>query len=781
MFSKFSEEAQKVLLNAKKEMLALKHPYVGSEHLLLAILSDKEGEVTQKLDEYNINYDMFKNEVIKVIGKGNIANTWFLYTPLLKRIIENATIDCRESKEKEVTVLHLFLALLEEGDGVAIRILMGMNIDIDALYDEFSNNFVLKKSKSKRKLMIEEFSVDLNNECLSGDIDPVIGRDDEINRVIEILSRRGKNNPLLIGEAGVGKTAIVEALANKIVLGMVPESLSSKRILSVSMASLVAGTKYRGEFEERINKLVKEVENNPDIILFIDEIHTLIGAGGAEGAIDASNILKPALARGKLRIIGATTVEEYSKFLEKDKALDRRFQKIVIEETTPAKTKEILKKMKEIYESYHHTIISDEIIDFIVDNTDKYLKFRKFPDKAIDVLDEVCAKTVLTKSTSETRLSNLNHKLNTIIKLKNEEIVKENFETATELKTKQYEIETKISKLLLKNSKNDIPKEITKDMVIKVISEKANIPLTEFNLDNKKILSLESKLNSKVQGQKEAIKIICDYTKRKQLGFSDNKVHSFLLVGKTGVGKTLLVKEYAKENFSRNQFIRVDMSEYKEPHSISKIIGSPPGYVGYDDQNYLLDKIRNNPYCVLLLDEIEKANLNVIKLFLQVLDEGKMTDSKGNDVYFNNVVIFMTSNLGTDTDSLGFNALQQNSIMNKLQEFFSIEFMNRIDDVILFNDLDENDIEKIIKKKLNLLKAYYQKKNVTLSFSKKLISEIKEESSFMEYGARKIDKIIDKKINNYIINKILLGDNKILVSETSSSLFIFYIICYNLK
>ena len=766
MFSKFSEEAQKVLLNAKKEMSNLNHPYVGSEHLLLAILSFKDLEVTQKLDEFGINYNSFKNEIIKVVGKGNISNDWFLYTPLLKRIIENATLDCRESKEKEVTVFHLFLSLLEEGDGVAIRILIGMNIDIDLLYEEFSNNFVLKKSKKQKKLMIEEFSVDLNKECLDGNIDPVILRDDEINRVIEILCRRSKNNPLLIGEAGVGKTAIVEGLASKITLGLVPDSLMNKRILSVSMSSLVAGTKYRGEFEERINKLIKEVEMNPDVILFIDEVHTLVGAGGAEGAIDASNIFKPALARGKLQLIGATTKEEYSKFVEKDKALDRRFQKIIVEEPDCVKTKEILYKIKDIYESYHHAIISNEIIDYIVESSDVYLKSRKFPDKAIDILDEVCAKTVLNKTPSEKRLSNLNQQLNAIIKLKKEEIIKENFDKATELKSKQYELETKINKLLLKNSKNIIPKEITKDMIIEVISEKANVPLNEFKINNKKILSLNNKLNSVIKGQEEAIDIICNYTKKKQLGFDENKVHSFLLVGKTGVGKTQLVKEYAKEVYSRNHLIRLDMSEYKEAHTISKIIGSPPGYVGYEDDNYLLEKIKNTPYSVLLLDEVEKASPNVLKLFLQVLDEGKMTDSKGCEVYFNNVVIFMTSNLGTDKENVGFN--DNNKILTrKLQEFFGIEFMNRVDDVIVFNDLKEEYIEQIVKRKLKLLKEYYAKKEISLSFSKKLVSEIIKESNYNEYGARKVDKIIDKKINNYIINKILLGDNKILVTDAS--------------
>lgn len=767
MFSKFSEEAQKVLLNAKKEMSDLKHPYVGSEHLLLAILSNKNLEVTQKLSELGINYDLFKKEILKVIGKGNISNDWFLYTPLLKRIIENATIDCRESKEKEVTVLHLFLSLLEEGDGVAIRILVGMNIDVDLLYDEFSNNFVLKKSNNKKKLIIDDFSVDLNKEYLEGNIDPVIGRDDEINRVIEILSRRGKNNPLLIGDAGVGKTAIVEGLVERISSGLVPTKLISKRILSVSMSSLIAGTKYRGEFEERINKLIKEVEQNQDIIIFIDEIHTLVGAGGAEGAIDASNILKPALARGKLRLIGATTKEEYTKYIEKDKALDRRFQQITVEETTPQKTIEILLKLRDIYESYHHTIISNEIIEFIVDSSDTYLKNRNFPDKAIDVLDEVCAKTSLNKTKEEKKIASLNQKLNAIIKLKNEEIMKENFDKALELKEQQYDLETNINKLVLKTRKNITPKEITKDMVIEVISDKVNIPLSEFNISNKKVISLEKKLNEVIRGQESAVKTICDYTKRKQLGFSDNKVHSFLLVGSTGVGKTLLVKEYAKEVYSRNHLIRLDMSEYKEPHSISKIIGSPPGYVGYDEENYLLEKIKNNPYSVLLLDEIEKANQNVIKLFLQVLDEGKMTDSKGREIYFNNVLIFMTSNLGTNGDTLGFGNNNENRIMKNLQEFFSVEFLNRIDDIVIFNKLSKEDIESIVRRKLKMLKEYYSKKNICLSFSKKLVEEIRNESNYKVFGARQVDKIIDKKINNYVINKILLGDNKILVSEVT--------------
>ncbi len=764
MFSKFSEESQKILLQAKKEMTLLKHPYVGSEHLLLAILSNKNNIITEKLCEYNITYEKFKEEIIKVIGKGNITNTWFLYTPLLKRIIENATIDCRESKETEVTITHLFMSLLEEGDGVAIRILIGMNVDVDLLYDEFSANLLTKKSKGKHKLMIDGYSVDLNKKCLSGDIDPVVGRDKEINNIIEILIRRAKNNPLLIGEAGVGKTSIVEELANRIVSDMVPDKLKNKRVLSVSMSSLVAGTKYRGEFEERINKLLTEIEENDDIIMFIDEIHTLVGAGGAEGAIDASNILKPALARGKIKIIGATTGEEYSKYFEKDKALDRRFQNIIVSEPSNKKTNEILHKIKPLYESFHNVIISDEIIDYIVDLSDKYIHNRNFPDKAIDILDEVCVKTSLENDNVNEKINSIQQKLKLIVKEKKDAIIQEKFDNATELKNEQNKYETKLNKIKLKNITKNNPKVITKKSVLNVISNKTAIPFFEKSTCNKTISSLKEKLNNSIVGQNESIDNICEYTKRLQFGLINNKVHSFLLIGKTGVGKTLLVKEYAKLLYDKNNFIRMDMTEFKEKHSISKIIGSPPGYIGYDDNNYLLEKVRNNPYCVLLLDEIEKANLDVIKLFLQVLDEGKIKDSKGQTVYFNNVVIFMTSNLYCEDQQIGFSN-NKNSLIEKLNKFFSTEFVNRIDDILIFNSLKKADIETLVKKKLNILKKKYLEKNIKLSFSSKIIKKICDECDYEKYGARKIDKVIDKKINNYIINEILIGKENINVVE----------------
>ena len=766
MFSKFSEQSQKILLQAKKEMTALKHPYVGSEHLFLALLSNKELELTTKLNEYGISYKTFKDEVIKVIGKGNITNTWFLYTPLLKRIIENATLDCKDNKEKEVTELHLFLALLEEGDGVAIRILMGMNIDVDLLYEEFSSNLIFRKSGTKNKLLIDDYSVDLNKKCSNGEIDPVIGREEELDSLIEILSRRTKNNPLLVGDAGVGKTSIVEEFANMIMSDKVPNNLKNKRVLSVSMSSLVAGTKYRGEFEERINKLLKEVEENEEIILFIDEIHTLIGAGGAEGAIDASNILKPSLARGKIKIIGATTKEEYSKFVEKDKALDRRFQKIYINEPTISKTITILLKLKPLYESFHNTIINDEIINYIVVMSDKYIHNRKYPDKAIDILDEVCAKTILMKNNNEKSIDKLQEKLNCIIKEKKGAIVKENFDKATELKNEQNKIETKINKIKLKYNNTKSPKVITKKMVMDVISKKANIPIYDNKLGDKDLLIAAKKLKSIVLGQDEVIDVISDYTKRCRLGLSNNKVHSFLLVGKTGIGKTLLVKEYAKLFYGNDNFIRLDMSEYKEPHSVSKILGSPPGYVGYDDNNYLLEKIRNNPYSILLLDELEKADISVIKLFLQVLDESKISDSKGNDVYFNNVIIFMTSNLGCEKEQLGFNNNHNDYLLNKLNNYFGIELINRIDDILYFKPLEKRTIVSIIKKKLLFIKKEYMKKNIKLSFSNNIINKICNESNYEKYGARKIDKIIDKKINNIIINELLLGKDSITILDT---------------
>lgn len=743
MFSKFDEDAQKILLMAKKEMLYLKHPYVGSEHLLLSILHNSKSDITNFLDDCGITYDNYKDEIIKVIGVGNTTNSWFLYTPLLKRVIENAILDSKEINSS-VTVEKLFLSLLEEGDGVANRVLMGMNIDIDALYEKFSNKFLYKNRGHKTKLLIEEFSVDFNRRALNNDIDPVIGREDKINRIIEVLLRRTKNNPLLIGEAGVGKTALVEELSRRIEKGLVPDSLRNKRILSVSMASLVAGTKYRGEFEERINKMIEEVEKSTDIILFIDEIHTIVGAGGAEGAIDASNILKPYLARGKIKIIGATTKNEYSKYLESDKALDRRFQKIYIEESSVSETENILLNLKEIYENYHGITINDSIISKIVELSDRYVTVGKQPDKSIDILDEACTKTLMMDTNFDKKIKNINLQLTDIRERKNMAIVDHNFKLAADLKNEEIFLKMKLNKLELKNSSVNLKRSIELDTLYDVIYAKTKIPVKSIiEMDAKKI---KRSLERVVIGQNKAIDTIVD------IAITNNKIkrsnpYSFLLVGKSGVGKTFLVKEYAKILYSSEAFIKIDMSEYRDSSSITKIIGSNPGYVGYDDKNNILEKVKSNPYSVILLDEIEKAHNSVLKLFLQVLDDGYMTNSMGEKVSFSNSIIFMTSNLGCDKNSIGFISRQDDLIYEKIKNFLGVELVNRIDNLIVFEDIKERDIIKIIK---NNLREFCIKHNINDLDISNYIEKIKDESNYKEFGARKINRLINKEFKDMI-------------------------------
>ena len=763
MFLKFSEEAQKTLLLARDEMIKLKHPYVGSEHLLLAILSNKKLQLTNKLSFYKINYDSLRDEIVKIIGIGKQSNTWFLYTPLLKRVIENAIFDTKERGDKEVSVEQLFLSLLEEGDGVAIRILIGMGIDIDLLYNEFAGKISTKKSKKDKKLFVNEYAVNFNKRVLAGDVDPVVCRDEEVNRLIEILSRRTKNNPLLIGEAGVGKTAIVEELARRIVEGNVPKFLENKKILSISISSLVAGTKYRGEFEDRINRILKEVESDGTIILFIDEIHTIVGAGGAEGAIDASNIFKPSLARGKIKIIGATTKVEYRDSIEKDKALDRRFQKIEIKEPNKDHTLDILISLRPLYEQYHNVKISDEILKYIVNLTDKYIYNQHNPDKSIDIMDEVCAKAGLKMTDDELKRKQLNKKLKDTIKRKNEAVVNQNFKIAIDLKKEQDIIEDKINRNNLKKSGKEKTVEITKEMVSEIIELKTKIPIYEVKNNTSHIIKkLKKTLLSTIVGQNSVIDEICNYTKIIKSGFSKNKPYSFLLVGPTGVGKTLLVKKYAECLYSKNNFIRVDMSEYKEEHSISKIIGSPPGYVGYQDNNCILEKVRNCPHCVILLDEIEKAHPSVIKLFLQVLDEGIMHDSTGREINFRNTIIFMTSNIGCTKKNIGFHEIESNLDM---KDFFSVEFLNRIDKICNFKSLSYKDIKSIVLNKLTVLKEKYKEKEIDITFSTDLVEKIINKCNYIEYGARKIDKIIDETINSYILDMIISDSNNINLKE----------------
>lgn len=767
MFGNFTEEARKILVEAKKEMYELKHPYVGSEHLLLAILKN-DINISSKIKKYNLDYKIFKDELVKIVGKGSTPSKWFLYTPLLKRVIENAILDSKDNNHGEVTSEHLFSSLLEEGEGVAIRLLLGMDIDIDELYGEFSYKLISGSKKKKcKKLILEELGTDLTKKALNNELDPVIGRDNEIKRVLEILSRRTKNNPILIGEAGVGKTAIVEELSRMIAYGNVPVALKNKRIISLDMATTVAGTKYRGEFEDRMKKIIKELEENQDIILFIDEIHTLVGAGGAEGAIDASNIFKPALARNKVRCIGATTTAEYKKYIEEDGALERRFQKVIVDIPNKETVKNILLNLKPIYESYHSVIINDNILNTIIDLSEKYIYDRNQPDKAIDVLDEVCASVSLKESKDLKKYNILNKEIQKIISDKNQMIKTKNFKEASILKEKENEIMNEINNLEIKLFKNVHKKEVTKDDIANVIHLKTKIPVYEIMNDEIKIINkFEKDLKNCIVGQNNAINELIHIAKRIKLGLQDDeKCYSFLFCGPTGVGKTELAKIFGKYMVSKENVIKLDMSEYSEAHSISKIVGAPPGYVGYSDHKHLLEEIRNKPYSVLILDEIEKAHSSIINLLFQVFEDGKIKDSLGRTTRFDHVTIIMTSNIGFMENNIGFCEKNKEAILSKLKENFSLPFINRIDNIIVFNSLNRENITELVKNKLNNLKQKYLKKQITISYNKQIYTEIIDESNYQEYGARKLDKIIKDKIEEQIIEAIMENKNKINIKS----------------
>lgn len=747
MFRKFSEEAQRVLVDAQKEMSELKHPYIGSEHLLLAILKNNQ-DLVNKFKKYKITYKSFKEELINLVGIGDNTPDLLLYSTTLKTILENVIIESRETGD-EISVNELLLSLLNEGEGKAIRILLSLGVDINKLYSDISEKRKIKQKKSK-KLIVEELGVDLTKRAKNNELDPVIGRDIELNRVIEILSRRTKNNPLLIGEAGVGKTAIAEELARRIVSGNVPMPLKNKRIISVDMACTVAGTKYRGEFEERIKKMVKELEDNDDVIIFIDEIHTLVGAGGAEGAIDASNILKPALARGKLKLIGATTISEYKKFIEKDNALDRRFQKVFVEEPDKSNLKNILMNLKSIYEAYHGVKIEEKLIDKIIELSDRYIYDRCEPDKSIDILDEVCTKVSLKEAKEEKEIIKLSDCLTKIQKEKNNAIINQNYDKAYSLKEDEEELQSKINKLKLDYMRKEKVKKVKLKDIVEVVSSKTKIPINEISKDYiTSINEIEKTLKENIIGQDEAINKLIDISKKIKLGIKDkNKSYSVLFCGSTGTGKTYLSKLFAENLVGKNNVIKLDMSEYSESISINKIIGSPAGYVGYDDNKNILEEIRNKPYSVLILDEIEKAHKSVLNFFLNILDEGNCKDSSGKTVRFDNVLIIMTSNAYVSKSLMGFN---KNTTNNSLEDFFSKEFINRIDEIVPFNKFTEEDINKIIIKEANKCYKKYNSENI---ISLDMINRIIKESNYEEYGVRKLCKAVRKEIENQIVCNI---------------------------
>ena len=704
MFNNFGFIGSKLLKEAEEERSELHHPYVGSEHLLLAILKG-DSKVKEILEDEGLTYQKFRQELIDIVGipKKNIEIN--LYTPLLKRILSNALNDAKEFNKGVVTESHMLIAMLDEGEGIAIRIMIGMNINLDDLYDELK---VKPMDIKEEKLEVLSVGRVLNDKV--DEFDEVIGRDKEINEVVEVLLRKKKSNPLLIGPAGVGKTAIVEELARRIKNKDVPLNLLNKKIIELPMGDLVSGTKYRGEFEERLTKIIKEVMRNKNIILFIDEVHTMVNAGGAEGAINAGDILKPYLARGDLKVIGATTTEEYEKFIAKDKALERRFETIFIKEPSLEETKEILKGLKESYESHHKIKITLENLEDIVSLANRYLFKKKNPDKTIDLLDSVCA-YVKRKNVLKEKLSSLDKKLKELTQTKESYVKNSEFDKALETCIKISDIEDQMNKL--KETKDD---EIKKEDILRVIETKTNIPIL---IDKKKLLEkIKTKLYQNIFYEDEALTKLIDNLK---IFYEKECSVKLLLIGPSGVGKTSAVKLISE--VTKDKLIRLDMSEYKESSSISKLIGSHAGYVGYDDP-FIFKEVKYNPYSILLVDELEKAHPSIMNLFLQIMDEGIIHDSHGEAIDFSHTLIIMTSN-AYKNNHVGFANESKD-----LTEDFSEEFLGRFDDYILFKPLTKEQAKTYLKEKLQ---------DNTLDYDKLL-----QDASFQKYGFRYMNKIIDK-------------------------------------
>lgn len=705
MFNNFGFIGSKILKDAEEERKLLSHPYVGSEHLLLAILKNNS-EIKDRLEEIGLTYKKFKQELIDIVGipKKNIDVN--LYTPLLKRVLSNALSDAKENNKGVVTESHLLLAMLEEGEGIAIRIMIGMNINLDDLYDELK---IKPQNIKGEKLEVMTVGRVLND--LTNNFDKVIGRDKEINSVIEVLMRKKKCNPLLIGPAGVGKTAIVEELARRIKNKEVPMILLNKKIIDLPMGDLVSGTKYRGEFEERLTKIIKEIIKNKNIILFIDEIHTMVNAGGAEGAINAGDILKPYLARGEIKVIGATTTEEYERFISKDKALERRFETILIKEPTLEETKEILKGLKETYEHHHNIKITNENIKDMTFLANKYLFTKKNPDKTIDLLDSVCA-YVKRKNLQKDELIEVEKKLKELTKLKEKSVLENKFNKALDICLKISELESKIKSI--KESKND---SITKEDILRVIEAKSNIPLF---VNKKEILEkLKKELFINILYEEEPLNKLIENLK---LFYEKEHQTKLLLIGPSGIGKTSSVKLISK--ITGNHFIRLDMSEYKDSSSLSKLIGTHGGYIGYND-SFILKEVKYNPYSIILVDELEKAHPSVMNLFLQIMDEGTIHDAHGEEIDFSHTLIIMTSN-AYKNNFVGFLDTKKDN----LTEYFSEEFLGRFDDIIEFNALTKEQALSYLKEKIQDENLEYEK--------------LLKDTSYEKYGFRYLNKIIDK-------------------------------------
>ncbi len=809
MYYKFTASAEKALEISQDLAMELGHDYIGTEHILYGLIEEGTGIAATILNNEGVNSDDVKKEIIDMVGTSTpIDDPEVLsFTPRTKRVIENAFLGARRIGSEQIGTEHLLGGILAEGDSVAIRILVDLNADPQKLYNEVikalneqsetnDDEEDSNKGSYNSTPTLNQFGTDLTKKAKEGKLDPVIGRKTEIQRVIEILSRRTKNNPCLLGEPGVGKTAVVEGLAEKIVAGDVPEQLKNKRVVSVDLTSMVAGAKYRGDFEERIKKMLKEVQKSKDVILFIDEIHTIVGAGAAEGAIDAANILKPMLARGEIQLVGATTLKEYRKYIEKDAALERRFSQVMVQEPSEEETIQILYGLRDKYEAHHNVKISDEAIKACVELSSRYINDRFLPDKAIDLMDEAASRLRMKNYMEPDSIKNIKKEIEDLNKEKEEAIRIQDFEKAAKIRddenNKKKELEKARKEWDTKNSKEILT--LKYENIADVVSAWTGIPAQKVSEnESEKLKHLEENLHKRVIGQNEAVEAVAKAIKRSRLGLKDpNKpIGSFLFLGPTGVGKTELSKALAESLFgTEDSLIRIDMSEYMESHSTAKLIGAPPGYVGYDEAGQLTEKVRRHPYSVILFDEIEKAHPDVMNMLLQVLDDGRLTDSQGRTVNFKNTIIIMTSNVGakliTETKHLGFvseseaedpkvqyEAIKKN-VMGELKKEFKPEFLNRIDDVIVFHKLSDKEIRQIVDLMINNVEKMMKKQSIDLNVDDKAKDLVAKEGTNQDYGARPLRRAIQSMIEDNIAEAILDGkikdkatitaqDNKIVI------------------
>ncbi len=798
MTYKFTNRAKKAIELANEAAIELGHNYIGTEHVLYGLTKEGSGVASKVLGNQEVTPDGVIDKIVELIGQEEPITETLGFTPRTKRVIENAFIEARKLGYNYIGTEHLLIGILREGDCIAARILLELNVNIPRLYNEIvkvinegedlqgeerDGNVERKTGSYNQTTTLNQFGEDLTKKATEGKLDPIIGRKEEIERVIQILSRRTKNNPCLIGEPGVGKTAVVEGLAQKIVAGDVPEILKDKRVVSMDISGMVAGAKYRGDFEERIKKALAEVKKAGDIILFIDEMHTIVGAGAAEGAIDAANILKPMLARGEIQLVGATTLNEYRKYIEKDAALERRFSPVNVNEPSEKDTIKILKGIRDKYEAHHGVKITDEAIEAAVTMSVRYINDRFLPDKAIDLIDEAASKAKLKTFTEPDSLKELEEKIEEAQKDKEEAVRTQKFEKAATLRDKEKELKEKYEKEQ-KKWKNKNTKQVTdiaEENIAEVISNWTGIPASKITEDeNVRLKNLEKNLHERVIGQNEAVEAVAKAIRRGRVGLKDPKrpIGSFLFLGPTGVGKTELSKALAESLFGdENAMIRVDMSEFMEPHSVSKLIGSPPGYVGFDEGGQLTEKIRRKPYSVILFDEIEKAHPDVMNMLLQILEDGRLTDSQGRTVNFKNTVIIMTSNIGarliTDKKALGFSQVRsaeedakkeyeetKREVMDTLKRELRPEFINRIDEIIVFHKLTDTEISEIIDIMLKEVTNRLALQKIKIELEPEVKELIASKGIDKNFGARPLRRTIQSVLEDKLAEEILEGNLK---------------------